>query len=237
MKHLEQQGFILFNESFYQPSGLFVPDHELLYQFQVANAKYDAFVKTILRVYGGEIYTDFISISEKAIAEKLKIDTSVVIAFLQALDKAGIWIYKQQKDKPQIKFIDERYAVKDLPFDIKHYEGRKSIANKKLQSIQKYIQSTSECRTLVFQHYFGENTNEKCGICDNCLKEKKQMNESDHALVKDIMIKLLSVEPLSPYDLKNNIEIKYKLYFDAITKELLESGRIAYLENGKLTLI
>ena len=204
LKHLEQQGLILFNESFYQPSSIFVPDHELLYQFQVANAKYDVFVRAILRTYGGEIYNDFIKISEKLLAEKLKVDVVVVINFLQALDKAAIWIYKQQKDSPQISFVNQRFAIADLPFDARHYRERKEVAFNKVKNIQEYVESGNRCRSLVFQHYFGEETNESCGVCDFCLQQKKILHKSELLLeATSEIISTLTLQSLLPDKLKD----------------------------------
>jgi ATP-dependent DNA helicase RecQ len=237
LKHLEQQGFILFNESFYQPSALFVPDNEMLYQFQVANAKYDTFVRTILRLYGGEIYTDFVVIGEKVLAQKLKVDISIVILFLQTLDKAGILIYKQQKDAPQISFIEERYAVNDLPFDSKYYHFRKDRSLKNLKSVHQYLSSKDQCRTLSIQHYFGEETEIPCGVCDYCLNKKKTLLK-DTLLIDSIaeIQNLLANGPLLPENVLSELKPKFHSFFKEAITHLLESQLVVNGELGMLKL-
>ncbi|MFN0048301.1 MAG: ATP-dependent DNA helicase RecQ [Cytophagales bacterium] len=237
LKHLEQQGLIVFNESFYQPSALFVPDHELLYQFQVANAKYDGFVRTILRIYGGEIYTDFVVISEKVLAEKLKVDVSIIVMFLQTIDKAGILIYKQQKDAPQISFVGERYALANLPFDSKYYHFRKGRAAKNLLSVHEYLSKKVQCRTLSIQHYFGEATEKACGVCDYCLSEKKILLK-DSILIDSIAeIRLLLADTaLLPENLLSRLQPKSRAFFREAITHLLESKLVVYGELGVLKL-
>src|SRR5688572_22872790 len=79
LKKLEEEGLIQFNESFYSPSTLhFVVDHTRLYEFQVANAKFDELLKMLLRLYGGELFSNFVRISEGNIARALKISRSEV---------------------------------------------------------------------------------------------------------------------------------------------------------------
>lgn len=235
LKHLEQQGLILFNESFYQPSALFVPDHEILYQFQVANARYDVFVKAILRTYGGEMYTDFVTISEKLLADKLKVEVAVVVSFLNALANAGIWIYKQQKDSPQISFVNQRFAVADLPFDAHYYKERKEVAAGKIATIQHYLTDGHRCRSLVFQHYFGEDTNQTCGVCDFCIQKKKCSLHNDLVLeAKAEILMLLNAKAQLPDFLKQKLKPNHQLLFGEAIEELLEARHVHYDAFGKL---
>ena len=61
LKKLEEEGIIQFNESFYSPSQVhFEFDKTKLYEFQVANGQFDPAIKMMLRLYGGELFTDFV---------------------------------------------------------------------------------------------------------------------------------------------------------------------------------
>ena len=65
LKKLEETGLVQLSESFYRPSRIhFSIDKKKLYDFQVANAKFDPLIKTLLRLYGGELFAEFIPISE-----------------------------------------------------------------------------------------------------------------------------------------------------------------------------
>src|SRR5690606_18335170 len=74
LKRREEEGLIQFNESFHSPSQLHIPgDAVSLYQFQVANSQYDPLIKMLLRLYGGELFSTYIRISESQLARALKI--------------------------------------------------------------------------------------------------------------------------------------------------------------------
>jgi len=68
LKRLESEGFIQLNESFYSPSAIMMNlSGEDLYKFQIAQATLDPFIKTILRMYGGGLYNNFVTINENDI--------------------------------------------------------------------------------------------------------------------------------------------------------------------------
>lgn len=48
----------------------------------------------------------------------------------------------------------------------------------KLQSVIAYAESR-QCRTRLVLRYFGENMQEECGHCDNCLREKATFNATE----------------------------------------------------------
>lgn len=234
LKHLEQQGLIAFNESFYQPSALFIPDREILYQFQVANAKYDGFVKTLLRVYGGGLYQDFTPISVRFLASTLKIEEKIVESFLLALDKGGVWNYRPKIDGPRLSFTGERFTIEQLPFDTQGYEKRKKVALERIEEMKKYLLAQNQCRTLFFQQYFGENTSENCGTCDYCLAEKKKESVLHNDKINEYVVSKLKNAPLSPEELAASLPSADKQTLDSVLKNLLEKNIVTYTPEGLL---
>ena len=80
IKRLESEGLIQLNEAFFQPAKLHIPtNHKELYAFQVAHASYDPLIKALLRLYGGELFTDFCNISENKVARFLQTMPQAVI--------------------------------------------------------------------------------------------------------------------------------------------------------------
>src|SRR5690606_24722007 len=72
LKVMQEEGFIELNESFFSPSSLpILVDQSKLYEFQIAHAKLDPLVKALLRMYGGELFTNYISIQEEKLAKVL----------------------------------------------------------------------------------------------------------------------------------------------------------------------
>ncbi|HOO10614.1 MAG TPA: ATP-dependent DNA helicase RecQ, partial [Cyclobacteriaceae bacterium] len=66
LKKLEEQGFIQLNEGFHRPSKVhFLVGKKKLYEFQVANGHFDQLIKGLLRLYGGELFSSYVSVSEQ----------------------------------------------------------------------------------------------------------------------------------------------------------------------------
>jgi ATP-dependent DNA helicase RecQ len=51
---------------------------------------------------------------------------------------------------------------------------RRQHALDKAQASVNYAQHQTQCRTRILQHYFGEETDAVCGVCDNCIANKKR---------------------------------------------------------------
>ncbi len=78
---------------------MFAVDNRKLYEFQIAQAKLDLFIKALLRLYGGELFRDFFKISEEKIAEVLSIPVSEV-SLKTAIPRA-IWDHLLSTSKGQ----------------------------------------------------------------------------------------------------------------------------------------
>lgn len=134
IKLLEKEGLIVFEESFFSPSKIHIPDRTLLYQFQVANAKYDSIIIALLRIVGGSVFNDFVHINENSLAQKLNFDSETTKKILQFLNDAQILIYQPQKSKPQLAFLTQRFTLKALPYNVGKYDFLKSAEKEKKQS-------------------------------------------------------------------------------------------------------
>ena len=176
LKILENQGFIQLSESL-KSSGskvMFLVDNRELYDFQLRNPKHDSFIKLLLRMYGGELFGTFLSISEANIAKVFLIPVNEVEGLLSTLDKFKILVYDKQKDKPQLTFLTPRFDIRELPLQEAEIAQRKERDLQKARAVKHYMEQPNRCRTQLLLEYFNEITDAECGICDNCLKKKKQ---------------------------------------------------------------
>ena len=242
LKELEQQGFLQQNEAINKPSALlFLVDNAKLYEFQIANVHTDLLIKTILRMYGGEAFTNFTSISEQNIAKKLNIDTQTIVNQLLFLQKSNLIDYAPQNEKPQITFLTPRYNAPDLPFDTKSYQERQERQEKKANAIIHYLTHEYRCRTQLIQAYFDEETDKVCGICDNCLANKKANqvpSASIQAHYTQKILQAIKYTPLTINDLVEDIKPESVNDFLEHLKKMIASGEIKYntwgeVEKGK----
>jgi ATP-dependent DNA helicase RecQ len=229
LKKLEEEGLILFNESYYSPSHVyFLLDKAQLYQFQIANAKFDPVIKMMLRLYGGELYADMVKISESYLAKALQISTAELVAILSHLNELKVVLYEPVKDNPQVTFILPRQDAERLPLNLKRLEERKKLILGKMEQIVEYVTSTHLCRMVMVQQYFNEHTIETCGLCDICVANRKKENRT---AVDGMRIEVLSVIKNNALTIEQLEEIiaptDSEVFIDVI-RDLVDEGQLEY---------
>lgn len=212
-------------------------NNEELYKLQVSNIKFDNLMKVLLRSYGGELFSNFLTIQETKVAERLGISAPEVILSLRHLHERGIISYEQQQDQPQIVFTSERYSAEKLPLNLALLRDRKMNYQQKVEAVIRYIQADNRCRTQQLLEYFGELSDEACQVCDYCLQQKKLLKGviTVEKLQRDILKKLAQA-PVLPKDLAVQLKPASRdMSLEAI-RQLLDSGKIGYADDGKLML-
>ena len=173
LKILEKEGLIMMGDALASPSKIiFNISHTDLYNFQVENPGYDAFIKLILRSYGG-VFTEFVKIRESELARRAGIAEEKAAALLLRLQKLELLTYVPSLAKPRILFIHPRIDSQRLNLSREHYGSRTPAALKRMQAVLDYIQADNHCRSQMLLKYFGQDEVQRCGICDVCLDRNK----------------------------------------------------------------
>jgi len=231
LKFLEHDEYLSFTESVFLPSRFrFEVFNEQLYNFQIQNAGWDTFVKTLLRSYGGA-FENYVNLKEFDVARRGNMSVQQVIEGLKQLQEYGILSYLPQNDQPQVTYLKSRQHPNNLYVNKQYIEQRKATYLKKIEAVFAYC-THKKCRSQLLLSYFDEPNSDKCGTCDVCLDEKRKRNATD--VVDDItneVAQLLSIAPLDISSLitaiKNGIE---KERLDTI-RLLLDAGKIKF--NGE----
>lgn len=238
LKKLEEEGLIQFNESYYSPSVIHLQlDHQKLYEFQVAHAKFDGFLKMLLRLYGGELFSGFVKIAETYLAKAMSLSREEVVALLLHLHELNAIVYYPAKDKPQITFILPRQDAARLPIDKKRLEERKKLILGKVKSVTAFVQHTFRCRMQLLQDYFGELTDQECGICDICIEKRKKENGKAFDALKLEVLTVMKTKPLSLEELEQHIAPRERELFVDVVRELVDDGTLAYDKAWKLRIV
>ena len=237
LRKLEEEGLLQFNESFFSPSTLLVQmDHTKLYEFQVANAKFDSILKMLLRLYGGEMFSNYVKISEAYLANALKISRQEVISTLKHLGQLQVIDYNAAKEKPQLTFVLPRQDADRLPLDKARLEARRQLILSKMQAMIGFVEINHRCRMQLIQDYFNETTFQNCGICDVCIRKRKQENLKSFEDLKSETLNILANNTFTVEELEHRIAPKdHELYVDVI-RELVDEGAIEYDKTWKLKL-
>jgi ATP-dependent DNA helicase RecQ len=241
LKILENQGFIQLSEGFKNTSKLMLKvDNRQLYDFQLRNPKYDSFIKLLLRMYGGELFGTFLNISEANIAKAFLIPVREIEIWLLTLEKIDILIYDKQKDKPQLTFLTPRFDIRELPLQELEIKNRKERDVQKAKSVKHYAEQPNRCRTQLLLEYFDEITDAECGVCDNCLKKKKQskIEVEDKEGEKATRLKIKQLLQNGAMSLSLIIQIMQPLNqskFQGIVREMISNEEISFDEEGRLS--
>ncbi len=237
LKKLEEFGLIQLNESFYRPSRVhFSIDKKKIYEFQVAHARFDPLIKMLLRLYGGELYTDFIIISENQLASAMKYSLPEIKLELQQLHQLQLLVYEPAKDSAQVTFVLPRQDADRLPIDRVVMEARRELHFNKMEAIISYAEQNHRCRMQVIQEYFDEVTYNTCGVCDVCIDKRKQQDRSVIVDYQNQIIYLLNQKPVSPEELEESVGPKDHHLFVEVVREMIDAAKIYYDESWTLHL-
>jgi len=236
LKVLEEEGFIQLNEHFYRPSGLHINlDFKDLYAYEIANAKFEKLIKTLLRIHGGELYQQVIFINELQIAKMAEMSPQEVVKQLKYLQKEGVMDYTPKSDSPQLTFLEARHDANKLPLNKKRLEERKKNKYAKLMAVKNYVENDLVCRTLKLLQYFGEYKEEACGVCDVCLNEKKSVAHDKN--LEEKILETLKDSHLNIERLSENIEGYAKEKVITAVRKLDDEGRLKMDKMGMLSLV
>jgi ATP-dependent DNA helicase RecQ len=209
-------------------------DKMKLYEFQIAHAQFDAVIKMLLRLYGGELFSNFVNIDESYLAKALKIREQEMVEVMHHLHALGIILYQPMKNKPQIGFTRGRQDVDRLPIQYQRMVERKNLVMNKVRSMIHYAVDSEQCRMQKIQHYFQEHTEEVCGICDVCIQKRKSERSIDVKTIREEILTVLKQGSMTIDRLEDMIMPTDTTQFTEIVRVLLDEGVIVYDDAWKL---
>ncbi len=236
IKKLEEYGLILLSESFYKPSvAMFSISHEDLYRYCIANARMEPILKALLRLYGGEMYSELKQINENDLARMVKAPAVEVVKTLEFLHKNDILVYDKTKEKPQLTFLTPRQDATQVKIPKVEYEARRNQVEEKLLKMVTYATDRLHCRTRIFQEYFDEETYLNCGVCDRCIQEKKKRNQGQE--VSEVTEKLknaIDQEWKSLHVLQREVAVADSFAFAEMIRGLVDRGEVEVTTDGQV---
>ena len=179
IKFLQREGYLELTDELHSLSKLhFLVGRDDLYKFQIANAKFDGFIKLILRSYTG-LFSDYVTIDEMSLAKKANIEVELVYKYLNNLKSLGVLNYIPKKKNPFIVFTEERLDDKSLYISKENYDFRKKRYIERMNAMLHYASSNNKCRSQILLKYFGEKNPDRCGQCDVCTR-RNELNLSKY---------------------------------------------------------
>lgn len=196
LKFLEKDEYLSFTESVFLPSRFrFEVANEELYNFQIQNPGWDAFIKLLLRSYAGA-FDNYTRLRELDLARRAHMNVQQVVDGLQQLQQMGVLSYLPQTDQPQVTWLRPRQMPEYLIINTQYIAERKEVYRHKMEAVFTYAEH-QRCRSQMLLAYFDEINAPKCGICDVCLAEKRRLNAATITDdITDELLQLLSNTPI-----------------------------------------
>ena len=190
----------------------------------------------LLRLYGGELYTDFVQISENQLAMALKISVAEVKLVLQQLNQLQLMIYSPVRDSPQVIFVLPRQDEHLLVVDKFKLESRRKLNLEKTERMIQYAGQDTMCRMLFIQDYFNETSEEACGVCDVCYSKKKRTNLKSIQVLENQIRFFLLQQPMSPESLTAAVAPEDEELFLEAVRDMVDSNQLFYDDHWLLHL-
>ena len=234
LKILEQEGYFTLSESFYSPSKIKINLNKLeLYEFQMQHQNLNAFIKMLLRTYGG-LFSEYVKINEKYLANKGKTDEKNIINLLNLLNKLKVISYIKATESPKITFHENRINHKHITISKENYEHKKERYKKRIEAIIRYATNKTKCRSKQLVEYFGQSKSYRCGECDVCKSRNKlDMTRYEFDEILDKIKETLKKEHVPLTELISRIDFDEDKTIKVIDW-LFETGKIKYDEKKLL---
>ena len=241
LKTLESEGLLLMTEAMQNPSKIKIKVSATeLYDFQIRNEKFESIIKFLLRQYGGNLYSQFVTISESSISQLFKSPLADIERTLLLLEKFEIIDYEKQNGLAKLTLLSPRANLENLPIAWNSYLEKKERSRTKIEAIESYVRQNQVCRTTKIVAYFGETRSQTCGICDICIQKKHDKtgksypegNEQERKLI----LHYLKNGPMKLQDLVDCLRPLSRSEATKVIQFGLESGEITYTDVDEIGL-
>jgi ATP-dependent DNA helicase RecQ len=173
---LEREGFWIWNENMQTRSTVQLTTNRETLEYLEKNEPHLAYVTTgLLRLHGGIFhYPTFIR--EYDDCKLMRLEKPELERRLFKLHAMGIIDYVPAITGSGLFWMHDRVNPHNLPINTKHIDFLRKAHEHRVSELIKYIQNDAECRNILLGRYFGEETENACGTCDNC--KKLQLNNN-----------------------------------------------------------
>ena len=194
---LEESGYLIqqseLNQNYFVKMNL-EKDRLREYVKNLKNNIFQEILISVLREYGGHLFSGKTKINVKNIAEINGISKQDLIFNLDELEKIGILDFEKPLQSPSVKFTSTRVDEKYLDFDYEKIQKQLENSRKKLDAMIAFT-TTRKCRFDYILNYFGEYLeNYKCGKCDICTDKNVQSDINKNYIKENILISLFDLQ-------------------------------------------
>ena len=241
IKLLQLNGYMTLTDAQDNPARvMFMVSRDELYRIRVNRNELDPFIRVLLRLYNG-IFNDFRPINESEIATWSGYSVERVRELLRRLWQLRVIRYIPSNRSPILYLHEERLPREDLYIAPETYRRRKELIEERFEQMLHYAQNEEQCRSTVLDHYFGGKSDIACGICDICLRKRREEKarrgetQADEATLREQIIATLQANPTEPHALLQRLKASPERASELL-RQLLEEGLITQSGEGLLKI-
>lgn len=239
LKILQQNGYLILTDETDNPPRIrFIVQRDDLYRMRVIRRELDHIITVLLRQYSG-LFSDFIPIDEQKIAHLSGYQIEHVRELFKQLWQLHIIRYIPGNRSPILMLTEERLPEENVRIAPESYKLREEIAREHVDAIFRYANNQDECRSLVIQRYFGEQSTTPCGRCDLCLERRKNRTTAPETTnrnqIRTLLLERLKKADLGVKQLAENIPFPIDTILAEVSA-LIEEDKIIEDLNGKLRI-
>lgn len=239
LKILQQNGYLILTDETDNPPRIrFIVQRDDLYRMRVIRRELDHIITVLLRQYSG-LFSDFIPIDEQEIAHLSGYQIEHVRELFKQLWQLHIIRYIPGNRSPILMLTEERLSEENVRIAPESYKLREEIAREHVDAIFRYANNQDKCRSLMIQHYFGEQSATPCGRCDLCLERRKNRTTAPETTnrnqIRTLLLERLKEADLGVKQLAENIPFSIDTILAEVSA-LIEEDKIIEDLNGKLRI-
>ncbi|MEY3499476.1 MAG: hypothetical protein RL308_1145, partial [Bacteroidota bacterium] len=169
MQFLDRQGIITLSQEFSEKVTVqFIISSKEVIRYMSLNTKDEPILLNLLRSYPG-IYEVPATINLTLIAKKSETTESAVNVLLHQLKEKGVIDYQAKSNDTRLVFNVIREDERTINTVSKYLEIQNNLKTEQLQSVLSFVNDTENCKSKLILNYFGEKSEENCGICSYCI--------------------------------------------------------------------
>jgi ATP-dependent DNA helicase RecQ len=236
-KVLDRLSIIALNKQFaVNTSLMIILNHREILTFLRENERFKALVTMILRTYTG-VFDLMVSLNLNLLSKKLGISKSTILEQLELLSALKVIKLKSSQQDLSIRLLQPRGDDRTINAHVKAIKSLQEQKVHQIDTVIAFLKDTKTCHQVKLLNYFGEKSNEPCGICSVC-KAKSKVEKAVALSKKDLrsmVLELIKEKPLSSRELLMRISTDKNELFETL-KHLLEKDIIQITINNTYVL-
>lgn len=210
-----------------------IPSKKVISYLEV-NMKTSIIGKTILRIYTG-IFENSTAIDLGLISSKSGQPTKEIIDTLKLLERDQIISLKLMTTDTTLTFIEPREDDKTINRVSKKVKKLNATKKSQVQSVLKFIENETLCKSVQLLQYFGDFSDKACGICSVCAKLKTTPSKKEMKLISEKILTILEENTCSSREICEKLTFAEQKVI-SVLQQLVDANKITITLNNKYTL-